>query len=180
MDKHEFNRSKMESVISFFLTHANNTHLGKTKLMKLLYYADFDHFERYDEPITGATYKKRQYGPLADEATSALDDMVRDERVRFSNIPLGHAMQHRFELLEEFNPATLSATEVETLHLVVDRWLFHTKAQIVAATHGEAPWLAVREGESIPYELAYYRNNYGEMDLDEEQSVQGDLEEVLY
>jgi len=42
-----FNKNKMKQVILYFLEHINNFHLGKTKLMKLLYYVDFDNFEKY-------------------------------------------------------------------------------------------------------------------------------------
>jgi len=47
--------------------------------------------------------------------------------------------------------------------------MFTTK-HIEMATHGEAPWLAVRPNQVIPYHLTYYRNNFGAMDLVEERT----------
>jgi putative zinc finger/helix-turn-helix YgiT family protein len=50
----------------------------KTKLMKLLFYADFCHFKKYSVSITGARYARLSYGPVPDQferwlATLTLD-----------------------------------------------------------------------------------------------------------
>jgi len=34
-------------------------------------------------------------------------------------------------------------------------------------SHGEAPWIATKQNGVKDYNLAYYRNKYGEMDKDE-------------
>ncbi len=60
-----YSSKKMEQAILFFLEHINNVHLGRTKLMKLLYYVDFDHYEKYGRSITGAEYHKLPHGGLA-------------------------------------------------------------------------------------------------------------------
>src|SRR3989344_3037466 len=36
---------------------------GKKKMYKLLYYLDFDFFEKYEKPITGDIYHKLKMGP---------------------------------------------------------------------------------------------------------------------
>lgn len=180
MDMQSYNPRKMEAVILFFLSHANNSWLGKTKLMKLIYYADFDHFEQYDQPVTGATYTKRQYGPLTDQGTAALHEMEKADKVRSLEIHDGPYTRFRYEPVEQFDPAVLSQTELQTLNDVAERWRLHTAQQIVAATHGEPPWLAVRDGETIPYELSYYRNNFGEMELEEEASRESEPEEAIF
>ena len=74
------NEDKYIEVLQFLLdpdTGANNKHLGKVKLMKMLYYVDFDHYERYGESITGDTYRKLQHGPVPKHADSILEAMER-------------------------------------------------------------------------------------------------------
>lgn len=180
MDIRSYDPIKMEAVILFFICHANNSWLGKTKLLKLIYYADFDHFERYDHPVTGASYTKQQWGPLTSQGSTALLEMEEADRIRCSNIGAGSYTQNRYEPLEQFDPTVLSQIELQTLEEVANRWRHHTREQIVAATHGEAPWLAVGYGENIPYELTYYRNNYGEMELEEEASLESEPEEAIF
>jgi uncharacterized phage-associated protein len=164
----ELRKEKLEQAILFFLREANNAHLGKTKLMKLLYFADFDHFEQYDAPITGARYRKLDHGPVADDARTALLALEEAGRVARRDVVSGGYLHHRYEPNEDVDVAVFSPTELDTLYQVAQKWLYHTTTQIEAATHGEAPWIAVKRNEIIPYYLAYYRNNFGAMNLDDD------------
>ena len=175
----ELRKEKLYQTILFFLHHANNEHLGKTKLMKMLYYADFDHFEKYDDSITGARYRKLDHGPVPDDVSDALDALTRLGKVVPRSVRFGNAVQERFDPTEEPNLSIFTAQETDTLHEVVQRWAEHTTKRIEAATHGEAPWIAVKWNEVIPYHLAYYRNNHGAMDLDDDELVAPDLEEAV-
>ena len=164
----DLNREKLEQAILFFLSADHIAFLGKTKLMKLLYFADFDHFEQYDVAITGARYRKLEHGPVPDDAMIAIDELDRSGRVRRKDVVAEGFTQHRYEPNESVNLAAFSSTELDVLHQVAQRWSRHTTKQIEAATHGEAPWIAVRRNEVIPYHLAYYRNNFGAMELEDD------------
>jgi putative zinc finger/helix-turn-helix YgiT family protein len=50
----------------------------KTKLMKLLFYADFDHFKEYTVSITGARYARLPYGPVPDQFETWLAALTSD------------------------------------------------------------------------------------------------------
>lgn len=150
---------KLEAAILFFIDRANNGHLGKTKLMKLLYYADFDHMERYGKPITGARYCKLEQGPVPAEALDRLERMAVQRKIRVEQRSLGSYSQFRYESEIEPDLSLFSESEKETLKHVVDRWAHEPLSRIVAATHAEAPWLSVRLGEHIPYSLAHYRSS---------------------
>lgn len=169
----KLNREKLEQAILFFLHHANNGFLGKTKLMKLLYFADFDHYEQYETPITGARYRKLEHGPVADDAMIAIEALDCAGRVHRTDVVAEGFTLHRFETREAVNLAAFSQTELDVLYQVAQRWAPHTTKQIEAATHGEAPWIAVRRNEIIPYYLAHYRNNFGAMDLKDEDAAAG-------
>jgi putative zinc finger/helix-turn-helix YgiT family protein len=51
----------------------------KTKLMKLLFYADFGHFKKYSVSITGARYARLPYGPVPDQFERWLAALVLDD-----------------------------------------------------------------------------------------------------
>lgn len=162
-------REKLEQAILFFLHHANNEHLGRKKLMKLLYYADFDHYERYEQPITGARYRKLDHGPVPDDANAVIAQMVDEGRVFEVTRPIANYRQMRLEPAEAVNLSVFTSTELATLYDVANRWRDHSGRQIEEASHGEAPWLAAKHHDVIEYHLAYYRNYYDEMSLDEEE-----------
>lgn len=156
-------RHKIEQVILYFIHHANNEMLGTTKLLKLIYFADFDHVELYDLPITGARYQKFQHGPVPIAASDTLDKLAERGDITRQKERGSDYIRTVYTANINVDRATFSDDEWQILGLVRDRFLQWNTAQIVAATHGEAPWVAVRMGEDIPYELAYYRNTYGEM-----------------
>lgn len=157
----QYRPEKLEAAILFFLRRANNGHMGKTKLMKLLYYADFDHMERYGHPITGAHYRKLDQGPVPVEAFDLLTQMELEGKIRSEKRDLGPYTQFRYEAMEKPKKSLFEHSEVETLERVGERWENEPLNRIVAATHAEAPWLSVRMGEMIPYRLAYYRRSLG-------------------
>lgn len=165
----DLKKTKLEQAILFFLSHANGAQLGKTKLMKLLYYADFDHYEQYDASITGARYRKLDHGPVPDDAWAAIAELESAERIVREDVLVGGYLQHHYEATEPVDLAAFSPTELDVLHRVAQRWANHTTKQIEAATHGEAPWAAVRRNEIIPYDLAHYRNNFGGMELEDDE-----------
>jgi putative zinc finger/helix-turn-helix YgiT family protein len=51
----------------------------KTKLMKLLFYADFGHYKKYSVSITGARYARLPYGPVPDQFERWLAALVWDD-----------------------------------------------------------------------------------------------------
>lgn len=177
----DLKQDKLEQAVLFFLHHANNPELGKTKLMKLLYFADFDHFERYDEPITGARYRKLDHGPVPDDAWRTIAEMEAAGRITRQDVASGGYVRHRYEPNEEVALSAFAPTELAVLFQVAQTWAYHTTKQIETATHGEAPWIAVKQNEIIPYYLAYYRNNFGAMELDDDEVAAGipDEDEVF-
>lgn len=147
--------------------------------MKMLYHADFDHFEKYDDSITGARYRKLDHGPVPDDASDALAALAKMGKVLPRKGRLGGAVRERFDPIEEPDLGDFTAQEADTPHEVVQRWAEHTTRRIEAATHGEAPWIAVRRNEVIPYHLAYHRHNHGAMDRDEDELEAPDGEEAV-
>ena len=52
----KINEKKYKNAILFFANRIRNGTLGKLKLMKLLYFLDFDFFEKYGRSVTGDEY----------------------------------------------------------------------------------------------------------------------------
>ena len=70
-----YSEEKLQQVILYFLEHINNVHLGRTKLMKLLYFVDFDHYEAHGVSVTGAAYRKLPHGPYPDKVEKLIAKM---------------------------------------------------------------------------------------------------------
>jgi len=161
-----FSSEKMQHAILFFLERINNVHLGRTKLMKLLYYVDFDHYEKHGRSVTNAAYKKLPHGPVPEQAERLIKRMVREGLVLAVNAKAGDYAQHRLIAQCRFDASRFSGDELQTLERVAKEWEDCTASEIEAASHAEAPWSATRDGRLIDYELACYRRPLGSEPLD--------------
>jgi uncharacterized phage-associated protein len=164
----KFSEEKMQQVILYFLEHINNVHLGRTKLMKLLYFVDFDHAEKYGRPLTGAAYRKLPHGPYPKDAEKLIKRMEKKGLVKQIKVASGDFGQHRLITLgAKFDPNVFTGAEMRTLEKVATDWADATASQIEAATHAEAPWAGTQDGKLIDYEMAEYRTPIGVEPLDE-------------
>ena len=153
-----FTPEKARHVILFFLERVNNIFLGKTKLMKLLYYVDFDHYEEYGTSVTGAKYRKLPYGPVAKENEKLLKKMQTEGVIEKVDDVVGDYEQERYITQNAlFDSALFSSEELETLKRVARHWERATAKEISVASHNEAPWATSEAGKVIDYELAVYR-----------------------
>jgi uncharacterized phage-associated protein len=134
--------------------------------MKLLYYVDFDHYERHGRPVTGANYRKLPHGPVPQQAKALIAQMERKGVVREVKVRVKDYAQHRLITQARFDASKFSGDELLTLEKVAKEWEDATGTQIEAASHAEAPWAATKEGRVIDYELAHYRRPVGEEPLD--------------
>lgn len=162
-----FSAEKLQQVILYFLEHINNVHLGRTKLMKLLYYVDFNHYESHGRAVTGATYRKLPHGPYPKDAEKLIQKM--EKAGLLQEVKANHKgfTQHRLITLKgKFDPAKFSGAELQTLERVAADWADATAQQIEAATHREAPWAGTADGKKIDYEMAEYRGAIGSEPLD--------------
>ena len=71
----KINQKKYKNAILFFAKRVQNGTLGKLKIMKLLYYLDFDFFEKYGHSITGDEYLRFDNGPVPRMAEKLLKEM---------------------------------------------------------------------------------------------------------
>jgi hypothetical protein len=70
------NLKKFEQVLLYILCKVGSKpNIGETVIYKLLYFIDFNFYEKYEEQLIGATYIKNQYGPTPKEFIKVVDTM---------------------------------------------------------------------------------------------------------
>lgn len=158
----EIHEEKYRNAILYFIQHISNGTIGKVKLMKLLYYLDFDHFEQYGTSVTGDVYRHLPMGPVPVHAQAVLDRMVADRHVQVIDQPLGlpHP-QKRYLPLRHYSVQVFSSSEVAILCNVAEKWEHHSGRDIIHAVHGDPPWLMTDENSLIDYRLVAFRSRAG-------------------
>ena len=160
----KINERKYKNAVLFFARKIQNRTLGKLKLMKLLYFLDFDFFEKYGRSVTGDEYLRFEYGPVPRMGEKILKEMNgKDIKITKRKMADGLNDQMHIEALKDFEVGVFTREELLVLEEIAGKWEKFTGAEMKNASHGEAPWIATKPNEVIDYNLAYYRNKYGEM-----------------
>ena len=149
---------KFKEVLLYILNKVGSKpNVGETVLYKLLYFIDFDYYEKYEEQLIGATYQKLPHGPAPVEFHEIVKDMIASkdlEKVesQFFQYPQKKYLPHRESDLKQ-----LGAREVEVIDEVLAK-LSHMKAvEISDYSHRDVPWMTTDDGDIIDYESVFYR-----------------------
>lgn len=160
--REKFNKEKFKEAILYLIAKSpGHTLKGKKKLAKLLYFSDFNFFEAYEEPLTGATYRALPMGPVPDELECALKEM-NGEEIKISKKQIGLKNDvwvfNLNQKSDELNFNLISDKEKLVLDKVYKDFGGLDGNTLEAISHTEAPYNAVTRGERIPYELSFYRD----------------------
>lgn len=152
------NYTKFKNILLYLLEKcAGKPNVGETVLYKLLYFADFNHYEEHEKFLTDAVYRKLPYGPVPLYLDKVFEKMIDDgELQRITTDYFGYP-QTRYLPLKKADIDLLSGTEKETLDQVIDRYSDWSASAISEYSHKDIPWKATEEGDVIDYELAFYR-----------------------
>lgn len=151
-------KAKFKQVLLYLLEHcAGKPNVGQTVIYKLLYFADFNFYEMYEEQMTGATYRRQQYGPVPVEFTSIMKDMEKHGEIKEIKDNYYDFPQKRYIPLKKADLNQLKASEKEVLDQVISQLSDKCAADISAYSHEDMPWKATKDGEVLDYELVFYR-----------------------
>lgn len=152
------NLAKFREVLLYVLNKVGaKPNIGETVLYKLLYFIDFDYYERHEEQLVGATYKKNKFGPTPLEFAKVAARMIEAGELRKLPDKFFGFPQTKYLPLRSPDLALLSGREIEVIDRVLDRLSDMTAARISEYSHNDVPWLSTEEGGVIPYESVFYR-----------------------
>jgi transcriptional regulator with XRE-family HTH domain len=160
--------NKFRNVLLYVLERcAGKPNVGETVLYKLLYFADFNYYELYEEHLTGAKYRKLPFGPVPQKMDTIVNQMMEQSQVQRIKTDYHGYPQTRYIPLVKPDLTLLRASEKEVIDKVIGQFSDWSASAISSYSHKDMPWLASKEGEDIDYELAFYREapfsvrNYG-------------------
>ena len=155
----EYNLQKFINATLLFASRVKK--LGITKLNKLLYYSDFEHYRLYGRPILGDRYIRMEHGPVpsisysafnanfTNEEDSSLKDAIAVRPETVISVNRKRIVPKREPDLSFFSPS-----EREVMEKIAERWREATAQQISTQSHIERPWRETPELEVIDYKLA--------------------------
>lgn len=153
-------REKLLNAIIYLAEHT--TRCGKTKLFKLLYLLDFEHFKLTGRSVTGLRYYAWQMGPVPVSVEAEFAEPARDFQQAVQVVSEGEFDYRRLQVKpkRKFDASHFSKRELKLLEEIAARYRNKTAKQMVEVTHeSNGPWERVWQGgagqnQEIAYELA--------------------------
>lgn len=155
------NLKKLKEVLLYILSKVGGKpNVGEAVIYKLLYFIDFDYYEKYEEQLVGATYIKNHYGPTPVEFKTVVDDMIKNSEIvkvegKYFDYPQG-----KYLAIRRPNLDVLSGREIEHIDDVLARLSDKNAKEMEIYSHGDIPWIAAEDGKPISYESVFYRDEH--------------------
>jgi transcriptional regulator with XRE-family HTH domain len=166
----EKNLEKFKQVLLYVLGKVGGKpNVGETVLHKLLYFIDFDYYEKFEENLMGATYIKNHHGPTSVELGTIVKDMQTKGELEAVKSKYFKYDQRKYLPLKRPNLSLFSAREIEHIDDVLARFSDKNAKEIENYSHEDIPWKSAQEGKPLSYESVFYRDErYSVRNYDDE------------
>lgn len=152
-------QEKYQNVILYLCQKLQGEIRGKKKLAKLLYFADFDFYEKYARSITGDAYRALPMGPFPASLEEITAHLSKKNALDIESVENGGTFHPTEVYRAKSNPdiSKLSEEERSMLDRIALKYGHLNGKQLEELSHAEAPYIGTELREKIPYELTYYR-----------------------
>jgi len=153
-----FEKEKFKRLVHYICAKCvDPSTLGAVKLNKALWAADFSAYLQWGEPITGASYVKRQFGPVPNAILSALRELELERALSIREADFFGYDKREFFALTKPDLAVFSAREISLVDQVIAYVCGeHTAKSISKLSHDDI-WELAAIGEEIPYYTVFSR-----------------------
>ena len=154
------NVKKFKEVLLYVLSKVGaKPNIGETALYKLLYFIDFDFYEKFEEQLTGAHYIKNHYGPTPVEFKKIVENMEGKKEIERVKSSYFQYEQKKYLPRREPDLKSLSAQEIKHIDEVLARLSDKNANELSDYSHNDVPWKVHKSGEIISYESVFYRDS---------------------
>ncbi|WP_416828349.1 type II TA system antitoxin MqsA family protein [Ectobacillus polymachus] len=145
-----FSLSKLINMVLFFAENG----VPKTKLMKLLFYADFLNYKRNLLSISGIPYVRLPYGPVPKDHDLLLSTIAKNEIIDIEYEFINDYTKINIKSLQSFDDTLFNHEEIKILQQVYDHFKDYGSVAISDFSHKEDGWIYTEDREIISYDYA--------------------------
>ncbi len=153
------NQKKYENAVLYLCQKLDGEVRGKKKLAKLLYFADFDFYEKNQKSITGDVYRALPMGPFPVSLDTITDVMEKGKAISVKRVEEreGYNPTEVYRCISKPDISVFDKNEIDMLDRIIVRYGHLNGKQLEELSHAEAPYIGTELKKEIPYELAFYR-----------------------
>lgn len=154
------NLDKFKQVLLYILQKVGGKpNVGMTVLYKLLYFVDFDYYEKYEEQLMGLTYIRNHHGPTPKEFIKVVEQMKHDGELEEVKSKFFTYEQKKFIPVISPDLSKLDGRELAMIDSVLNRLSDKTAVELSDYSHKDIPYLTAEDGGVISYESVFYRDD---------------------
>lgn len=131
--------------------------VGQTVLYKILYFCDFDYYEKYEEQLIGATYIKNHFGPTPREFSTIVKEMIDEGKIEEVTTKYFNKDQKKYIPVINPDMSVFNGRELQHIEDEIARLGHKTATELSDFSHKDVPWISTELGKNIPYESVFYR-----------------------
>lgn len=131
--------------------------VGQTVLYKLLYFIDFDYYEKYEEQLIGARYIRNHHGPTPLEFKKIVEKMIRDGDLEEVKSEYFNHAQTKYLPRKKADLSSISGRAKEHIDFELARLSDMNATQLSALSHQDVPWIIAQPSDVLDYEAVFYR-----------------------
>ena len=148
-------KKKYQNAVLYLCRKLKGEIRGKKKLAKLLYFVDFDFYEKNQESITGDVYKALPMGPVPVALEEITAEMMNKKMLAIEQVEEreGYNPTEVYRSLTAPDLSVFDDEEKKMLDRVIVRYGHLTGKQLEELSHTEAPYIGTEPRKEIAYEL---------------------------
>lgn len=151
---------KFKEVFLYILSKVGGKpNVGETVLYKLLYFVDFDYYEKFERQLIGATYIKNHFGPTPVEFKKIIERMQAEGEIETVKSKYFEHEQRKYLARREPELSVISGEEKAHIDDVLARLSDKNAKELSEYSHKDVPWAVAKMGEPIEYEHVFYRTD---------------------
>ena len=153
------NFKKFSEMVVFF---TEKLQPWKTKLNKLLFYADFNMHQQTGFSISGIQYRAIPMGPVPNNFNSIFEYLANKDEVDIyytSFVDGGTGEQFKPNQNKSFNSELFSESELKVLHSIAEKFESTSTTEIIKISHKEKAWIENNDDRNlIDYSYSFFLN----------------------
>jgi hypothetical protein len=147
-------RDKLEAIIAYLVKNSHGGFLARTKLVKLVFLADYEYYRTYGETMTGVGYTYCEEGPFDWSIPNTAQEMA-DIQYKYYPPGLLHSYaEHRYTGIGTLHQSEkLSAEEEAIAHEVLREYGSYNAGRLVGLLHEDEFVKECGPGNPIDFHL---------------------------
>lgn len=151
---------KFKEVLLYILERIGaRPNIGEAVVCKLMYFIDFDFYEKFEEQLIGAKYIKNHFGPTPVAFPEIVAQMEQNgDLTRVTKKYFQHE-QKKYLPRRSADLSNFSAQEKELIDWEIERFKDFNATKMRDYSHKDVPWIGADDLQPINYEAVFSRTD---------------------